>query len=173
MKTKHFVLIAVLLCSFAGGVSARTIIQFDDVPSGHYAEDAVAWAVENGITAGCSPTEFCPDDPVTRAQIVTFLHRALADETSPVSSQYLKLNRCYRHGKDRVVFDWEYLGGYEGQDRFARAVLYNNGEKIDRSTIERFTWPDQFLTIVYDVDEFDLCAISLGFSEIGRIEYVP
>ena len=174
MKTKHFVLMAVLLCLFAGDLSARTIVRFDDVPAGHYAEEAIAWAVENGITKGCSPTEFCPDDPVTRAQIVTFLHRALVGaETAPASSPYMKLNGCYRHGKDRVVFDWEYLGGYEGQDRFAYAELYNNGEKIDRSTVERFTWPDEFLTIVYDVDEFDLCVISLGFGEIGRIELVP
>ncbi len=168
----RLVLAAVVLCAFASGVvMAKATNPFTDVPSGHYAEDAVAWAVENGITAGCSPTEFCPDDPVTRAQIVTFLHRALADETSPVSSQYLRLNACYRHGKDRVVFDWEYLGGYEGQDRFARAELYNNGEKIDRGTIERFTWPDEFLTIVYDVDQFDMCVISLGFNEIARIEF--
>ncbi len=30
-----------------------------------------------GITKGCSPTTFCPDDPVTRGQMAAFLHRAL------------------------------------------------------------------------------------------------
>ena len=166
-------LAAVVLCAFASGVvMAKATNPFTDVPAGHYAEEAIAWAVENGITSGCSPTEFCPDDPLTRAEAVTFLHRALVGEgTVSASSQYLRLNACYRHGSDRVVFDWEYLGGYEGRDRFANAVLYNNGEKIDRSTIERFTWPDEFLTIVYDVDQFDMCAISLGFSEIARIEF--
>ena len=31
----------------------------------------------SGITKGCSPTSFCPDDPVTRGQMAAFLHRAL------------------------------------------------------------------------------------------------
>ena len=30
-----------------------------------------------GITRGCTPTEFCPAEPVTRAQMATFLTRAL------------------------------------------------------------------------------------------------
>ncbi|HEX2369242.1 MAG TPA: S-layer homology domain-containing protein [Acidimicrobiia bacterium] len=29
------------------------------------------------ITQGCTPTSFCPDDPVTRAQMAAFLNRAL------------------------------------------------------------------------------------------------
>ena len=35
---------------------------------------AVLWAVEKGITAGVSADTFGPDDPCTRAQIVTFLY---------------------------------------------------------------------------------------------------
>ncbi len=30
-----------------------------------------------GITTGCTPTTFCPDDSVTRGQMAAFLHRAL------------------------------------------------------------------------------------------------
>lgn len=37
---------------------------------------AIQWAVEAGITAGTSATTFSPNDTVTRAQAVTFLHRA-------------------------------------------------------------------------------------------------
>ncbi len=48
---------------------------FNDVPADAYFADAVAWAYENGITVGTSPTTFSPNDPVTRAQVVTFLHR--------------------------------------------------------------------------------------------------
>lgn len=33
-----------------------------------------------GITAGCAPRMFCPDEPVTREQMAAFLRRALADE---------------------------------------------------------------------------------------------
>ena len=40
-----------------------------------YYGDAVAWAFENGITDGAITGDFAPDDPCTRAQIVTFLYR--------------------------------------------------------------------------------------------------
>ena len=49
---------------------------FVDVATGSYYYDAVDWAVENGITNGVSSNMFAPDDPCTRAQIVTFLWRA-------------------------------------------------------------------------------------------------
>ena len=49
---------------------------FVDVSEGAYYADAVAWAVEQGITAGTSSTTFSPDMSCTRAQIVTFLWRA-------------------------------------------------------------------------------------------------
>lgn len=51
-------------------------ISFTDVTSSAYYADAVAWAVEKGITVGTSSTTFNPDTPCTRAQIVTFLWRA-------------------------------------------------------------------------------------------------
>lgn len=38
---------------------------------------AVAWAVNNNVTAGTSATTFSPDMTCTRGQIVTFLNRAL------------------------------------------------------------------------------------------------
>ena len=49
---------------------------FVDVATGSYYEDAVDWAVENGITKGTDDTHFFPDGICTRAQAVTFLWRA-------------------------------------------------------------------------------------------------
>ena len=49
---------------------------FVDVATGSYYEDAVDWAVENGITKGTENTHFSPDGISTRAQAVTFLWRA-------------------------------------------------------------------------------------------------
>ena len=57
-------------------VSFATIKIFVDVPAGSYYEDAVDWAVENGITKGTDDTHFSPDGICTRAQAVTFLWRA-------------------------------------------------------------------------------------------------
>ena len=49
---------------------------FADVNSGSYYEKAVLWAVEQGITAGTDASHFSPDQPCTRAQVVTFLWSA-------------------------------------------------------------------------------------------------
>ena len=48
---------------------------FVDVATGSDYEDAVDWAVENGITKGTDDTHFSPDGICTRAQAVTFLWR--------------------------------------------------------------------------------------------------
>ena len=58
---------------------------FVDVATGSYYEDAVDWAVENGITQGTDDTHFSPDGICTRAQAVTFLWRA-AGSPAPKSS---------------------------------------------------------------------------------------
>ena len=50
---------------------------FADVDATAYYYDAVLWAVEKGITAGTSATTFSPADTCTRAQMVTFLWRAI------------------------------------------------------------------------------------------------
>ena len=49
---------------------------FYDVPNGAYFYEAVKWAVKNGITNGVGNDLFAPEQPCTRAQIVTFLWRA-------------------------------------------------------------------------------------------------
>lgn len=59
---------------------------FTDVPAGSYYEDAVVWAVKNGITGGVGNNQFAPDLACTRAQIVTFLWRA-AGSPEPKSAE--------------------------------------------------------------------------------------
>ena len=50
---------------------------FVDVPADAYYYDAVLWAVKEGIVNGTSATTFGPNDPCTRAHMVTFLWRAV------------------------------------------------------------------------------------------------
>ncbi len=50
--------------------------EFNDVLTDSYYANAVAWAVENGVTNGIGNGLFGPDNSCTRAQIVTFLFRA-------------------------------------------------------------------------------------------------
>ena len=49
---------------------------FYDVPNDAYYYEAIKWAAENGITGGVGNSLFAPNQPCTRAQIVTFLWRA-------------------------------------------------------------------------------------------------
>ena len=57
--------------------NTETKTSFSDVKADAYYAAAVAWAVEKKITAGTSDTTFSPDDTCTRAQILTFLWRAV------------------------------------------------------------------------------------------------
>jgi uncharacterized repeat protein (TIGR02543 family) len=61
---------------------------FADVPDGAYYHDAVLWAVGKKVTDGTTPTTFSPAEDCTRAQVVTFLWRAMgspepAGKTNP------------------------------------------------------------------------------------------
>ena len=58
-----------------GQPAAGSAASFTDVPTDSYYAQAVAWAVENGITAGVGGGRFDPNATCTRAQIVTFLYR--------------------------------------------------------------------------------------------------
>ena len=55
----------------------QTIPGFGDVYVDDYYAEAVKWAVSNGVTNGTAPGQFSPNNPCTRAQIVTFLYRAV------------------------------------------------------------------------------------------------
>ena len=59
-----------------GQPAAASGASFADVPADSYYAQAVAWAIENGITAGVGGGRFDPNSTCTRAQIVTFLYRS-------------------------------------------------------------------------------------------------
>ena len=58
-----------------GQPAAASGASFADVPADSYYAQAVAWAIENGITAGVGNGTFDPDAACTRGQIATFLYR--------------------------------------------------------------------------------------------------
>lgn len=66
-------------------IEEQPTVSFVDVSPSAYYCDAVAWAIENGVTSGTSATTFSPDAACTRAQTVTFLWRA-AGSPAPKSS---------------------------------------------------------------------------------------
>ena len=58
-----------------GQPAAGGSASFADVPADSYYAQAVAWAIENGITAGVGGGRFDPNSTCTRSQIATFLYR--------------------------------------------------------------------------------------------------
>ena len=68
--------VAVASSAIVGTVAAQTGPLFNDVPYGHWAYEPIQWAVQNGITQGCGDgRNFCPDQSLSRAHMVTFLKR--------------------------------------------------------------------------------------------------
>ncbi len=70
--------VVTLLYRLAGQPAVSGTSPFRDVEEGDYYDDAVLWAVANGVTNGTSETTFSPLQTCTRGQIVTFLYRDLA-----------------------------------------------------------------------------------------------
>ena len=69
--------IVTFLWRAAGSPEPKALSSFTDVPADAWYAKAVAWAVENGVTAGVGDNLFGSDDTCTRAQSVTFLFKAL------------------------------------------------------------------------------------------------
>ncbi len=69
--------IVTFLWRAAGSPEPKALSSFTDVPADAWYAKAVAWAVENGVTAGVGEGLFGSDDTCTRAQSVTFLFKAL------------------------------------------------------------------------------------------------
>lgn len=59
---------------------------FSDIKTGAYYENAVLWAVENGITTGTTETTFSPEAPCTREQTATILYRFAQAQGEDVSA---------------------------------------------------------------------------------------
>ncbi len=88
----------------------------DMPPKGHWAHNAIDWAIVNKITAGTSATTFSPNNTCTRGQVVTFLWRAMG---SPEPT-----------GSDNPFTD------VRESDYFYEAVIWANEKGITNGTSE-------------------------------------
>ena len=78
------VMIALALALVIPGVAGATHV-FDDVADGSTHAPGIEWVAGAGVTTGCGDgSVYCPDDPVTRAQMGTFMYR-LSGNASGVS----------------------------------------------------------------------------------------
>lgn len=79
--------IATLLYRLADAPEGAERSPFTDVGAGDYFYAPVLWAVNEGITLGVGEGLFAPDQPCTRGQIVTFMHRGKALFEPPVEEE--------------------------------------------------------------------------------------
>ena len=56
---------------------AATGTLFTDVPLDHWAAAWIEQLFAEGLTTGCTPTTFCPEATLTRAEMAAFLKRTL------------------------------------------------------------------------------------------------
>ena len=86
-EPKRVALALVVVMLLAVPVAAIASAPFRDVPETSTHAASIQWAVDNGITLGCGDgTKYCPDQPVTRAQMATFMYRLSGNDpkTPPV-----------------------------------------------------------------------------------------
>ena len=107
---------------------------FDDVKPGSFYEQAVAWAVENGITGGTGDGMFSPDATCTRAQSVTFLYRAAGSPAVSGSAEFgdVATNAYYA---DAVA--WAAKNGITGG---IGGGLFGSGNDCTRAQIVTFLY---------------------------------
>lgn len=110
-------------------VSTKTdSAQFKDVTRsnvGIWAADAVDFAYHFGLVSGVSKTEFAPNSPMTRAQLVTVLYRAAGSPSVTVSTNFEDLD----------------VGSY-----YYSAVVWANVNGIVNGTSDTTFSPDSRLT---------------------------
>ena len=106
--------------------------RFRDVPEGAYYRAAVSWAVEQGVTQGVSANAFGPGEPCTRAQIVTFLHRAAG---APAVSGSLPFSDVSQGDYYAAAVKWAVQ---QGITQGASAGAFQPGEPCTRAEIVTF-----------------------------------
>lgn len=134
---------------------------FTDVASNAYYYKAVLWAVENKITAGITPTTFCPDAYCTRAQIVAFLHRS-AEKALKISVQP---NDVLCDPSTNVFFSVEAKGGKE-------PYTYQWEYANDSFDFEPITEEDKNWASGYNKAELSIYVINDDFDEHYRYRCV-
>lgn len=107
---------------------------FKDVDKTKFYYDPVLWAVKNNITTGKKPDMYCPEEPCTRAQVVTFLWRAIGQPEAFEKSDFedLKKDAYYVDAVDWAVEEKITTG--KGQNKFCP------DEACTRAQIVTFLW---------------------------------
>lgn len=115
----------------------RTAMAFDDVKSTDYFCDAVAWAVERGVTDGTTATTFSPAQKCTVAHVLTFLWRAAGKPQASTGIETLFYNDL-RPGEYYISpIGWAYQNNIAVGDEPHTFGAYR---PVSRSEFVRYLW---------------------------------
>lgn len=133
---------------------------FYDVPNDSFYYEAVKWAVETKITSGVGNNLFAPDQPCTRAQIVTFLWRAAGCPEPKRAGSFSDVSEGSYYAKAVAWAAANGITGGTGEGRFSPDAACTRGEIVTllyrylQSKGEGFTGNWMFLLPFTDVPEW-------------------
>ncbi len=145
----------VMISAFAVPVSAKG---FTDIYNGHPYQDAINYVSDNEIMNGITPTEFAPNNAVTRAMMVTILYRK-------AGSPYVTIPTT---GKFTDVPDTAY---------YAKAVYWAKDKSITNGTSTTTFSPNQTITreqamcFLYNYSKVTITAVNKTGSITGYSDY--
>ena len=108
---------------------------FSDVPASAYYADAVAWAVENGITSGTTAATFSPNGGCTHAQAVTFLWRAAGSPAPKSGTNPFSDVKADAYYADAVLWAVE-----QGITKGTTDTTFSPNATCTRAQIVTFLW---------------------------------
>jgi hypothetical protein len=162
------VLTAAITATFAVAAMAAATT-FVDVRAGDTHEDGIDFMLESGVTVGCAANAYCPDDPVTRAQMATFMHRlsGTADGIDPSVDAATLGGLTAQQIQDGVEPDG---GGLDTAIYTARVSVSGDlvhGMGVDETDLLEISGnPAYSVEFPEDVD-VDVCAVSVTASPGG------
>ena len=133
---------------------------FTDVPAGAYYEEAVGWAVKEGITKGTSDSTFTPDGVCTRAQAVTFLWRAAGSPAAKAGSLPFADVKAGSYYDDAVRWAVE-----NGVTVGTSATTFSPNATCSRAQIVTFLWRAQKSPAAGSANPFDDVAGSAYYAD--------
>ena len=133
---------------------------FTDVPTGAYYEEAVGWAVKEGITKGTSDSTFTPDGVCTRAQAVTFLWRAAGSPAAKAGSLPFADVKAGSYYDDAVRWAVE-----NGVTVGTSATTFSPNATCSRAQIVTFLWRAQKSPAAGSANPFDDVAGSAYYAD--------
>lgn len=127
-----FLLVAALLITMIPSAFAAN--SFTDVRSTDWFSDAVSYVQERGLMSGTSATHFSPNEPTTRAMLVTILYRAAGQpETTGQSSFVDVLTRDYFANAVAWASENNIVTGYS-------RTRFGSNDPVSREQIATLLW---------------------------------